>query len=48
MIHIEGIGESFLVGLLIAVPIRALGGIFVAMYDTSWRSEIVAQRRMRA
>lgn len=48
MIDIDGIGESFAVGLLIAVPIRALAGIYVARYDNSWRSEIVAQRRMCA
>lgn len=47
MIDIEGLGESIAVGLLISVPIRAVGGIYVANHDGDWRSAILTQRRMR-
>lgn len=46
MIDIDGLGESIAVGLLISVPIRAVGGIYVANHDGGWRSEIVARRKM--
>lgn len=47
MIDIHGIGESIAAGLFIAVPIRAVAGIYVAKNDNSWRSAVVAQRRLR-
>ena len=47
MIDIDGIGESIAAGLFIAVPIRAVAGVYVAKHDNSWRRAIVAQRNLR-
>lgn len=47
VIEIEGIGESIAIGLLIAVPIRAIAGLWVARQDCSWRKAITDARRSR-
>jgi hypothetical protein len=43
-IKVDGIGESFVASLLIAVPIRALAGIWVAKNDRRWRDAILMKR----
>jgi hypothetical protein len=48
MIDIDGIGESIAAGLFLAVPIRAVTGVYVANHDNSWRRAIVALRNLRA
>ena len=47
VIDVDGFGESFAVSLLIAVPIRALGGFWLAKNDRRWRNAIVAKRNAR-
>lgn len=44
IIDIDGFGESMATSLLIAVPIRALAGIWLAKNDRRWRSSIVIKR----
>ena len=44
MIDVDGLGESFAASLFIAVPIRALAGIWVAKNDRRWRNAIVMKR----
>lgn len=44
MIEVDGLGESFAASLLIAVPIRALAGFWVAKNDRRWRHAIVMKR----
>ena len=47
LIEVDGPGESFAVSLLIAVPIRALAGFWVAKNDRRWRNAIVIKRNAR-
>lgn len=44
MIKVDGLGKSFAVSLIIAVPIRALAGFWVAKNDRRWRDAIVMKR----
>lgn len=44
MIEVDTLGESLAVSLLIAVPIRALAGFWVAKNDRRWRHAIVVKR----
>lgn len=45
MIDVDGLGESIAASLFIAVPIRALAGIWVAKNDRRWRNAIVMKRK---
>jgi hypothetical protein len=44
LIEVDGLGESFAASLLIAVPVRALAGFWVARNDRRWRNAIVIKR----
>ena len=44
MIEVDGLVESFGASLIIAVPIRALAGFWVAKNDRRWRHSIVMKR----
>lgn len=44
MIEVHGLVESFGASLIIAVPIRALAGFWVAKNDRRWRHAIVMKR----
>jgi hypothetical protein len=46
-IEIGNVAESFGAGLLLAVPIRAIAGLYVAKHDSAWRFAILACRRRR-
>ncbi len=39
--------STLAIGMLIAVPIRAIAGIWVARHDKRWRDAIVAQRQAK-
>ena len=41
-------GKSLVVAMLIAVPIRAIAGIWVARNDGAWRDAIVVQRKTKS
>lgn len=43
-IEVDDFGESLAMGLLLAVPIRAAAGIWVAGKDAEWRHSIVLKR----
>jgi hypothetical protein len=45
VIEIGNVAESFGAGLLLAVPIRAIAGLYVAKHDREWRIAILAHRR---
>jgi hypothetical protein len=44
-IQVDGLGESVAASLLLSVPIRAIGGLWVARRDAEWRSAILERRR---
>ena len=46
-INVDGLGESFAVGLFLAVPIRAVAGLWVTRRDAEWRSAIILSRKAR-
>lgn len=46
-VHVRDLGESVAIGLLVAVPVRAATGLWVARNDARWRSAIVAIRTSR-
>ena len=46
-IEVESLGESIVVALLLSMPIRAIGGIWVACRDAEWRSAIRQRRQCR-
>ena len=45
IIEIDGIGESIALGLFLSVPIRAVGGIYVAYRDVDWRNDNLLRKR---
>lgn len=47
VIKVDNLGESIGVGLFIAVPVRAIAGLWVARRDAEWRSAIVQSRMAR-
>lgn len=47
LVEVHGLGDSFAVSLLIAVPIRALAGFWVAKNDGRLRNAIVIDRSAR-
>ena len=46
-VEVNGLPGAIAVGLFIAVPIRAVAGLWVARRDASWRAAIVARRDAR-
>lgn len=44
VIEVENFSASIAVGILIAVPIRAIAGVWVAMGDSHWRKTIISIR----
>ena len=44
-IDVDGLGESIAASLFIAVPIRAIAGLWLAKHDAVWRSAILLQRK---
>ena len=44
VIEVDGLGESIAASLLIALPVRALAGFWVAKNDRRWRNAIVLKR----
>ncbi len=47
LINVDGLGESLAAGLFVAVPIRAVAGLWVARRDAEWRSAITLSRKAR-
>lgn len=47
LIEVDGLGDSFFVGLLLSMPIRAIAGLWVARRDAEWRSAILERRASR-
>ena len=45
LIKVDNLGESLAAGLLIAVPVRAIGGLWVARRDAEWRSKFLQSRK---
>lgn len=42
------LGKSFAISMLIAVPIRAIAGVWVARHDKRWREAIMAKRKFHS
>lgn len=47
LIEVDGFYEAVAFGLLIAVPVRSLAGLWVAKNDKRWRNAIVIKRGAR-
>lgn len=48
MIEVHGLGESFVISMLIAVPIRAIAGTWVARHDERWSGAIKNVRKNKS
>ncbi len=48
MIVVDDFGKSFAISMLLAVPIRAIAGVWVARHDKCWRDSIVAERKAKS
>jgi hypothetical protein len=47
MIEVKNFGESFAFSMIIAVPIRAIAGAWIARHDQRWRDAAVLPRKNR-
>lgn len=47
MIQVDNLGAAVVTGLFVAVPVRAVAGLWVARRDAEWRSRIVLRRNAR-